>query len=316
MRITECYTPISLLSEIVTRRGVTAAETKGYFSHERSSHDWLTQQWSDHLDMVLSSFERYGIDVKPVQFIRDHGIDVLLRSTQAGVDQQIGFQIKSNQEADRDRKRPANHEGIVSILKRQAFEAFERVNEWWIVCCFDMSLYNRLVQAVTSELATGKHAKEIRVIEPREAMAFLRMSEEEVDAFCTRLLCKDDQVLRCACDETDQLGAAAPVALDLVVSALKNEIRLISRGDVWERLNGALADDTEDRESVLLELLDRIERSGLLLEAPASEEMEIAPSVFPGLCALYFEARVRHDLNERQSGRYVKMLAMDIGLAD
>src|SRR6185437_7511529 len=86
MRITESYTPISLLAEIVTRRGVTAAETKDYFSHNRSSHDWLVQEWSDRLEMVLCSFERYGIDVKPVQFIRDHGVDVLLRSAQGGVE--------------------------------------------------------------------------------------------------------------------------------------------------------------------------------------------------------------------------------------
>ncbi|MDE2462603.1 MAG: hypothetical protein KGO02_02635 [Alphaproteobacteria bacterium] len=316
MRITESYTPISLLSEIVTRQEVTAAETKGYFSHERSSHDWLTQQWSDHLDIVLSSFERYGIDVKPVQFIRDHGIDVLLRSTQEIMERRIGFQIKSNQEAARDHKRPANHESIVSILKRQAFEAFERVDEWWIVCCFDMSVYSKLVQAITSELAAGKHAKEIKVIDPREAMAFLRMSEEEVDAFCTRLLCKDDQVLRRACDEADRLGAAAPVAVGLVVSALKNEVGLISREDVWEQLSEVVADDTGDRELVLLELLDRIERSGLLLEASsASEEMEIAPAAFPGLCALFFEARVRHDLDEQQSGLYMAMLAMGKGPA-
>src|SRR6185437_12732985 len=308
MRITESYTPISLLAEIVTRRGVTAAETKDYFSHNRSSHDWLVQEWSDRLEMVLCSFERYGIDVKPVQFIRDHGVDVLLRSAQGGVERQIGFQIKSNQEAARDRKKIVGHEGVVSTLKRQAFEAFERVEEWWIVCCFDMSTYAKLLQTVASELAAGKHAKAIKVVDPREAMAFLRMSEEEVDAFCTRLLCKDDEVLRVACNEAEGLGAGASVAVKLVVDALKGETRATTREDIWERLNEAVADDAEDRESMLLEFFDRLERSGLLLGASASEDLEIAPAAFPGLCALFFEARVRHGLNEQQSARYVEML--------
>jgi hypothetical protein len=311
MRITKFYTPISLLAEIVTRRGVTAAETRDYFLHDRSSHDWLVQEWSDRLDMLLCSFERYGIDVNPEQFIRDHGIDVLLRSARDGVEQQIGFQIKSNQEAARDRKKIASHEGVVSTLKRQAFEAFERANEWWVVCCFDMTTYSKLLQAVTSELAAGKHAKQIKVVDPREAMAFLRMSEEEVDAFCTRLLCKDDEVLRGACEEAEGLGAGASVALELVVDALKGEIRATSREDVWERLNEAVADDAGARESMLLELLDRIERSGLLLEASASEDLEIAPAAFPGLCALFFEARVRHGLNDQQSARYVERLAIE-----
>lgn len=347
MRITnKDYTPIEVFAELATRRGVTTKDTQRYFDGERSSHDWVVVEWADRVDCVLDSFCRYGIDVSPTQFIRDHGIDVLFRDASEGNEgRRLGFQIKSNQEANREAKRKKDSESMIAVLKRQAFEAFERVDEWWIVCCFDMVTHHSLIQRITSELAAGKHAKQIRVLDARAAMAVLKMSEAEIDAFCTLLLCKDDEVLKTARREALELDpTAARFVLSRLPKALIGE-HTTNREDVWEQLfsirDGIVGEaedqldtqshDADEQDSNTHEIfydddgkgtgdellgppedvseaLSALEGIGFLQPDTFSDRYACKPAVFPGLCALFFEARVRHELDESASGEYVKRL--------
>lgn len=311
MRITnDEYSPAGLLAEIATRRGVTSRDTTQFFSGERTSHDWLVGKWSDCLDAILESFKRYGTDVKPTQHIRDHGVDILLRSQDKnGLTHRIGFQIKSDKEAVGDSKKKRGEESMVATLKRQAFEAMERVDEWWIVCCFDMAVHHPLVQRITSEVAGGRHAKFIKVVEPREATAFLRMSEEEIDAFCSIFICKDDEVLREARSERAALSAiAASFVLDTIVAAIEGEITL-SQDNFYEKIEAEVnLDNDEEKDSDIFEVAEELIQTGYITGETYSDTYTLAPNSFPAMCALYFEGRVRHQLASDQAGRFLRRM--------
>lgn len=341
MRITnENYSPIELLAEIATRRGTTSACTQGFFQDGKKSHDWLVDEWSNRVDCILESFKRYGADVNATQSVRDQGVDVLLRvPSHQGKEWRLGLQIKSELEAERDRTKKYGQENMVGTLKRQAYDAFERVDEWWILCCFNLDKHQKLVQRISSELTSGKQNKLIRVIEPRACAAVLRMSEAEVDAFCTSLLCKDDEVLRTACDE---VAACHPkvqaFVLDHIVPALVDGL-CISREEVAFFLEDSIRDSTheiledgadeddgceavieldddgvdEDEEIDdidIHEMLRELEGTGFLEAGTYDDKYRIVPTAFPGLCALFFEARVRHEMNDQAAASYMRWLTL------
>lgn len=341
MRITnDNYSPIEILAEIATRRGTTSADTKRFFQDDKTSHDWLVEEWSNRVDCILESFKRYGIDVNPTQFVRDQGIDVLLRvSNHQGSEWRLGLQIKSEQEALKDRTKKAGQETMIGTLKRQSHDAFERVDEWWILCCFDLAKHHKLVQAINSELTGGKQNRLIRVIDPRACAAVLNMSEAEIDAFCTLLLCRDDVVLRTARGEVAACHpSVAAFVLEHIVPALVYGER-ISREEVASFLEDAISDsererseddaceddddeavveldedgidDSEEFENLdIHEMLEELERTGFLHADSYDEDYRIAPTAFPGVCALFFEARVRHELNDDAAASYIRWLTL------
>lgn len=341
MRITnDKYSPIEILSEIATRRGTTSADTQGFFQDSKTSHDWLVEEWSSRIDCILESFKRYGMDVSATQFVRDLGIDVLLRvSSHQGKEWRLGLQIKSEQEAERDRTKKPGQESMIGTLKRQAHDAFERVDEWWILCCFDLTKHHKLVQGINSELTGGRQNRSIRVIDPRACTAVLRMIEAEIDAFCTLLLCRDDAVLRTAREEVASCHPyVGAFVLEHIVPALVDGER-ISREEVSFFLEEAILhseherieddasedddcetvielgedgiDDDEEFENLdIHEMLEELESTGFLQARTFDDYYRIAPAAFPGVCALFFEARVRHELNDEAAASYIRWLTL------
>jgi hypothetical protein len=310
MRITRTeYTPIDVLSELITPRGITAPDTKRYFSGERSSHDWLVTAWAEKLEVVLTFFRRYGTEVAETQFIRDHGVDVrLCYAPKSDTDWRVGFQIKSNQEAIKDAKRPRAGETMISTLKRQAFEAqrYGGVNEWWIVSCFDLATHRKLVSAINAEVTGGKSAGwRMRQIGPREVMAFLQLPDEEIDALCTLLLCKDDEVLQLARREVWDLDHAAQlIVLHSLGPALEGN-RELSLRELREVADPSTTDDDD-----LVRDVNALETDGFL-NSNGADAYTIEPSVYVGLCALYFEARARHQYDPSNANKFVRRMTED-----
>ncbi len=310
MRITNAdYTPLDVLAELIVPRGVKLNDTQEFFSGERSSHEWLVEAWAQKLEVVLESFKRYGTEVAETQFIRDHGVDVRMNYLNKDQNEErIGFQIKSNQEADRDSERKkGGKESLIATIKRQAFEADHHagVAEWWVVSCFDSVKHKRLVSAINAEVTSGKQGSlKIRHVTPREAMAFLKMDEYEIDAVCTLLLCKDDEVLKLARRELHGLGRGAQnIVLNFLVPALEGE-REIS----FDRIDSFSECDEDDGD--LSTHIDELERIGFL-DHDYQETFKVEPSIFVGLCALYFEARARHGLGQSSANRFLARMTQD-----
>ncbi len=175
MRIThKFYTPIEIVAELVSPVGVRASHKKKFFDTERTSHDWLTAALVEKLQVVLESFTRYGSEVAETQSVRDYGVDVRLKfEDDKGSLRRIGFQLKSENEArkEKDRRRKKERgESMIAALKRQAFEAERRgdVDEWWIFSCFDLTTHRDLVNTINSEMAGGRSTSfKIRLVDPR-----------------------------------------------------------------------------------------------------------------------------------------------------
>ena len=57
-------------------------------------------------------------------------------------------------------------------------------------------------------------------------------------------------------------------------------------------------------------MLEELERTGFLPADSYVEDYRIAPTAFPGVCALFFEARVRHELNDDAAASYIRWLTL------
>jgi hypothetical protein len=307
MRITNAdYSPLDVLSELLSYTRCTNAETEDFFQGPHASHEWLTASWADKLDVVLNSFRRLGTDVYEQQHIRDYGVDVRLMFDHAGEHHKVGFQLKSNNEAVADSKPKRTGESMVAVLKRQAFEASQRsgVTDWWIVLAFDRAKHAKKVQAINAELLSGATLPiRITVVDPRKAMSFLSMSDQKIDAICTLLLCADDEVLKSAQREVQCMGSFARKIVLAHIGAALNGERQISQDEVWPWD----AREDLDEETALEEIRD-LEGDGFLVADDAGSGYTIEPSAYPGLCALYFEGRVRHELSPSAASEFMERL--------
>lgn len=313
MRITNRdYSPLEVLAELAVGRGITQPETKEFFSDKvHSNHDWLVGQWAEKLDVILDSFMRYGTEVAETQFIRDHGVDVRMKfqdSTNKNIS--IGFQIKSNNEANNDanrRKNKTGEESLIATIKRQAFEAerYAGVSEWWLVCGFDLTKHQKLMNAINAEIGSGQPGKlTIKILNPKQVLRLIRTDEFEIDALTTLLLCKDDEVLSKARYEISVLKVEVQnIVLETLGPALENKIRTISVNDI----ESYAYSDAERGRPGLVNHVNNLESMGYL-ENIDGENFEIDTSVFLGLSALYYEARARHKLRPSGATSYIRML--------
>lgn len=305
MRITnKDYSPIEVVSELVFKTNrISDSDTKEFFSGERESHDWLVEMLAQKINVVLDSFQRYGTEVRETQFIRDNGVDVRLDFRRADDSEyRVGFQVKSNNEAISDADRRNNSPSMVATLKRQAFEAERNacVNEWWIFSCFNTAInkHKKLVSTINVELGTGKSGEmKIRHVTPREAMALLMTDDDEIDAICTLLLCKDDEILIMARNEVYQLSECnRAIVLETIVDAIEYGA-VFSLNEISQ-----IAEQCESFEDdKFLGDMDYLENSIRYLYTEDGSTYSIKPTEFLGLCGLYFEARARHKHSPAQA---------------
>lgn len=307
MRITnDDYSPIQLVSELSTRETCRWNGEGDFFVEEKSKHDWLVDTWREKLDEVLNLFQRYGTLAASCQSVRDNGIDVYLSFTIGDKTHRVGFQLKSESEAMRDKGTNEKH-SVVGALKRQAFEAINsrKVDEWWIVPCINYNKHSKLIQQINAEIIVGMHEHngvKIKLVEPRDAVSFLSKDTNDIDTICTRLLCRDDEILQGALNEIESLTSfQRRCILTFIWQALGGE-SYVSASDIMCLQTGD--EDDFETEFAYLEDID-------FLEADNGEGFTLKPYSLPGICALYFEGRVRHKMSHSGAESFVMALISD-----
>jgi hypothetical protein len=310
MRITNDLNPIELILILCSPASVTDLDTQDFFGKKPySSHDRLVEAWTEKINIVLELFTRFGHDVTPLQGLGDKGVDVLFQAHgEQKLDIRIGIQIKSNLEATANAasKLEDPESSLTRVMKRQFAEALvvHRVQEWWFVQCFDNKKHSRLAQTNFSELPPGNNnGVQVRHIGPRSAYAFLSRSDEDIAAVCTKYLCNEDEVLRAAIKEMGELSA---LSQRIVLGTIWNGL------DEWDgdieisqdELFDYVTDDTDD---LIEDSLGELE-GARFLTYKYEGTYSLQSFVFPALCALYFEGRVRHQMSPSRACRYAQAL--------
>lgn len=299
MRITnEDYGPDDVIAELFSYRRVRKPDTKKFEEDNWCSHDWLIERLQARLDVVLESFRRLGCDVMETQSLRDHGVDIRLRLSFKGKHKVIGIQVKSNNEAEKDRVRPAGSETLAGTLKRQAYEAMTKasVDEWWLILCFDKTKHSRRISNICAELVGGPGDFPVTIWQPEKALSLLQSSEPEIDAACIRLLCHEDEVLREALSDARSLSnAALNIVLGTMDDALHGDVKLIQ----------SVISDLARGDDEPINAVEQLERCGYIAWRADLGMYTVDAGALPGLCALYFEGRVRHRLSRDEAKAFV-----------
>lgn len=199
MFITDELNPGELLAELLKGRRVSSDDT-AEFAALRHDRD-LCPGFKTRLSAMLDVYAAYRQDAHDIQGMRDDGVDVLLTYRDAdGMDRRAGLQIKSDDEFDKWASKKLE---LMMKLKGQYASAMQnaRIDDYYVVLCVDETKHRKRIRMLASELKNFGHCT---IIEPREAMGFLDMTETAVVARTTRLLCRDDKVLNAAIAEADR----------------------------------------------------------------------------------------------------------------
>ncbi len=307
MRITnDDYSPIQLVSELSTRETCKWDGCGSFFDGEKVKHDWLVEAWAEKLDDILNLFQRYGTLVANCQSVRDNGIDVYLKFTRGDVTRRIGFQLKSELEVQRDKGTNEKH-SVIGTLKRQAFEAIHsgKVDEWWVIPCFNYDKHSKLIQQINAEIIVGMsthNGVDIKLMDPREVVSLLSKDKNDIDTLCTLLLCREDEILKGARAEIEDLTAfQRKCILTFIWPALEGRM-YVSGQEIMELETGD--EDDIGGEFWELESMD-------FLESDYGEGFTMKPYNLPGICALYFEGRVRHGMSHQEAESFSLTLLAD-----
>lgn len=309
MRITNDCLPEEMLAEVLRLKGAAKDDTAGFNAPDWSNHEFVCEQLSLRVSAILRSYARLRNEVNVTQSMRDNGVDIILSfESDDQSSRRIGIQVKSNREAVAATRKDRSTESMEALIKRQAFESTRwSLNEWWVVLCFDVTRkeHDALVKRISAELLQARQPAEIRIYEPTEMWNFFSMGEEDVDALCVRRLCKNDEVLIAAQAEVSSLtcGAKAVVMATLFESLEDSANQSLS--DLLQLTDEAGTRDIDQTAKVV----DELEGSGYLKRFEGEDIWSTHASVYPGLCALYFEGRVRHGLSRSAAASFVRSLA-------
>jgi hypothetical protein len=294
--ITNHLTPGEMLSELLSIKGYTKHDTER-FKSLRHNND-LCPMFSDHADAMLNAYIRHRTDVHDIQGPRDEGVDVMLRY-QDGGPHCLGLQIKSYNEIVKWMK--GQDKNFILTLKSQYTSAMQniKVEDYYLLLCTDEVMHEQQIRYICSEL---KQFERLKIVRPRQALAFYEMSDLEVQAFVTRLLCKDDQVFQGAMNTIcDMPKDQAYMTLALVCQALSGKTSfdqddLANVYSDWLGLDSSHASKPDRIADIVSELL------GAGLEATSSDDFKIDIRTLPrSLCAIYFDSSQRHSENTVQS---------------
>lgn len=184
---------------------------------------------------------------------------------------------------------------LLKTLKRQAHEArlVTKVDAWWVLPCFNLNKHKRRFAAINAHFNNHQDPSwPVRIVPPEQVLGLLEMPTADLDAVCTLLLCRDDEVLSAARREFGSLSLAAQNILrDTFFEALHGELEIDDRS-----FFDAVLSDEGRLDAVRLR--DELEASGYVGDMQGRAASKLCPPAFPGLCALYYEGRVRHGLSE------------------
>jgi hypothetical protein len=222
---------------------------------------------------------------------RDNGVDVLLKGTEKEDEPEKFFvlQIKSHAELeDRDNL-------LAQKLKAGFFDTTTSyqsgLERYYILLCGDANKHAKRISGITNEFTKQK---QVRVIGPREVLAFLRMTDTAIAAVVDRHLSEEDYVRKQA-----RVNAASyrPKQLYFVLGcicrALENSSDVLPE-DFFENDSRMLALEERFGCGSIVACFDRSSDSDLETHAePYSRRVRLED--FPAIRALYYDLQVRYE---------------------
>nr|WP_187148339.1 XopAX family type III secretion system effector [Janthinobacterium sp. Marseille] len=307
MRITDDCSPEAMLAELFREDQHTKEDTAIFASVDWSNHNYVCNAIKQRVDVMLRSYERLGNEVHVTQSMRDNGVDIILEfSGESVLNRRIGIQVKSNREAIKatGKKKERTTEPMEAVLKRQAFDSHKwKLDEWWIILCFDLTQKSHvdLVNRINSELLQSPPIQ-IRIYEPMAAWSMLSMSHSDIDAICVCRLCREDEILIAAQDETIDLS---PIAYQIVMATLFDSLQ----GNTQHSLSDLVRMTNDNGEYDLDRVSDILGELDDYLVSSEEDSWFSRAHKYPGLCALYYEGRIRHKLSHDGAANFVRQLA-------
>jgi hypothetical protein len=279
--------PFQLLEELLRFRRVSSDETSDLANY---SHDDLCRQIEENIHSLLDSFEKYKHIAYLVQGPRDQGVDVLLKGRRSEEDRYtyVALQVKSYREVeDRDEKLSQKLKaGLVDATSTYG----EALDRYYILLFGDAKKHEKRISAITAEFTKQE---KVRVIGPRDLLAFLRLPDATIGAVVDRHLGQEDYVKKCARKEVAEFANRELYFLLICLGwSLENGTDLLpheffAHGSQFTRLCSNFGEDA------LEACMNRFEDRSLEYDTNSSAT-RIRLEHFPALRALYFDIKVRY----------------------
>ena len=281
-------TPAALLEELLRYHKVKSSETAGFAA---LSHDEICRTVLDQIDVMLGAFEKYEHISYMTQGPRDNGVDVLLKGTVEDDEPEKFFalQIKSyNELEDRDNQLARNLKAGLVDAENSYQQGLER---YYILLCGDATKHAKRITGITNEFTK---LKKVRVIGPRDLLAFLRMPTTTIAAVIDRHLSKDDYVRkRARANAAGYRPRQLYFILACICSALDNSSDVLP-SDFFENDPRMLELEERFGDGAVEACLDRSADSDLETHAePYSRRVRLED--FQAIRALYYDLQVRYE---------------------
>jgi hypothetical protein len=244
---------------------------------------------------MLDAYMSHRTDVHDTQGPRDEGVDVMLNYEDEGYEDEgrhrLGLQIKSYHEIQQWAK--GRNKSFLLTLKAQYTSAIHnaKVDDYYLLLCTDEDEHEAQIRLICSEL---KQFERLKIVRPRQALAFYEMSDVEVRALVTRILCQHDTVLGAALESIDGMPKdRAYLTLALICRAFQGDMN-VSQDDLMMMHQDWLGidPDSDPNGNRIADLAQELQGDGLTM-TDADFEIDISSLPVP-LCAMYFDQRQRY----------------------
>lgn len=181
---------------------------------------------------------------------------------------------------------------VVAKLKAQSADAFNKagIDFWYIVLCTDATQHADQIRTIASEFTDYD---KVKIVLPRNALAFLEMSGLDMSVTTTKLLCAHDNLLKGAIDDLAHYSPHVRYLLvNLTCLAFGEQKREIDdnaflgacdEADEYLRGDGNCVAQAADA-------LSDLEGIGFV---DRRDSFVIDPTVITSLCAVYFVTKFR-----------------------
>lgn len=302
MFITNRATPGEILAQLITR---PAKRLTNEFKQLRHN-DHLCPAFEARTLQILNAYARHHASVDDIQGFTDQGVDVLLQfRDDDGAKHNIGLQIKSYKEIEADLKLKSGSRQLIASLfaQRTRGQSKHQVETFYILLCGDGGVKHAdFVRRVKAEFTS---LSDTRVITPAEAWSFYNLEDYEIAAYCTKVLCSDDYVLRRARSSLMNLDDEhRRLMIAWVVRQLEGRPRLAFE-EMEHYANAFGEDDGTGRvQDSLVKFLGNLQFSSEI-QNEDGQHFVLTSTAYPELRALYYDLQVRHELDSEQAMEYL-----------
>lgn len=298
MYITAKIHPIDLLTDLMSRRSYAEDDT-AQFNKVKHNSD-LCPRFTEHAKRVISDYEKHRSNIHDIQGLSDLGVDVMVSFKTDDGEKRVGLQIKSYHDF-KTWWGVKGATGFMEKLQSQYAQARNRgrVDLWYLMLCTDEVEHRDALRHVRSEFT---HYKDVKIIDPIEALSFYKMTEMDIDVAVSRRLSSDDYV-RVKAEEC-LLGYPEPIrklVIELTCRALDGEVH-ISDDEAFALL--ADVDENADAADTLSALEDLLNPDGDV------GGYSINVDHVPALAATYFDQRVRFGAARSEMGERLSKLLL------